>query len=109
LSGCYVPWNIKSEETALDRNNTKPVEEMFNDSKSVPSDCITGIKNILFPAIIAGFHSGILSLLILPVELEFKICKCNIPLRLLHFAPVFHFVTENTVRVPVIRLQKESN
>ena len=64
LLGCYVPWNIKYEETALDRNNTEPVEEIFNDSKSVPSDCITGIKNRLFSGIIAGFLPGILSLLI---------------------------------------------
>jgi len=84
---------MKYEETELHRNNRKPVEEMFNDSKSVPSDCITGIKNRLFPGIIAGFHSGILSLLILPVELEFKIRKRNLLLRLLHFVPVFHFVT----------------
>jgi TctA family transporter len=63
----------------------KSVEKIFNNSKSVLSDCITGIKNGLFSGIIAGFHSGVLSLLILPVELEFKIRKCNLLLRLLHF------------------------
>jgi len=94
---------------AFDRNDTKPVEEMFNDGKSVPSDCITGIKNRLFLRIIAGFHSGILTLFILPVELEFKVRKCNLLLRLLHFVPAFHFVTKSTVMVTVIRLQKESN
>jgi hypothetical protein len=92
VSGCYVPWKNKSEETALDRNNTNPEEEIFKDSKSVPSDCITGIENRLVPGIIAGSHSGISSLFILPVELEFKIRKCNLLLCLLHFVPWFHVV-----------------
>jgi hypothetical protein len=99
---------LRIQKLGKSGSNSNPEEEIFKDSKSVPSYCNTGIKNRLVPGINAGSHSGILSLLILPVELEFKVRKCNLLLSLLQFVHWFHFVTKK-LRVPVIRLQKESN